>query len=310
MVSKGGRHISVYLMIASPLHFSVCCWHMRQPLAGFEELDDWDVLCSFLPDGWQDKARECGALTRARGVGSADALLRVLLIHIANGCSLAETSVRAEQMGLGKLNQSAVFKRLRAAEEWFRWMADEMRASLGILKPQVGQPVRVVDATTISEPGSTGTDWRIHYAINLATLQCDFVQLADVRGGETWRRFPVAPGDILLGDRGYANPNGVRHVVEAGGDVVVRLNREALPLFDETEKRLDVVRVARRLKPHQNMECAAWVQNGEGKRIVGRLMIVRRSKQAAEYARKKLRQQASKKQTNVTDKALEAAQYF
>src|SRR5260370_6365192 len=100
-------------MIASPLHFSVCCWHMRQPLAGFEELDDWDVLCSFLPDGWQDKARECGALTRARGVGSADALLRVLLIHIANGCSLAETSVRAEQMGLGKLNQSAVFKRLR-----------------------------------------------------------------------------------------------------------------------------------------------------------------------------------------------------
>jgi hypothetical protein len=166
----GVSPISVYLRIASVLHFSVCCWHMKQPLAGLEELDDWDVLCSFLPDGWQDKARECGALSRARGVASADALLRVLLIHIANGCSLAETSVRADQMGLGKLNQSAVFKRLRAAEEWFRWMADEMRASLGIVKPHVGQPVRVVDATTISEPGSTGTDWRIHYAINLATL--------------------------------------------------------------------------------------------------------------------------------------------
>ncbi len=283
---------------------------MRQPAASVEELDDWEVLCSFLPKGWEQAARECGALTRARGIAGADALLRVLLIHIASGCSLAETSVRAQQMGLGQLNQSAVYKRLRAAEEWLRWMADQMRASLGIVRPQAGQRVRVVDATSISEPGSTGTDWRIHYAINLANLQCDFFQLTDVRGGETWRRFPVAPGDILLGDRGYANPNGVRHVVEAGGDVVVRLNREALPLFDETEKRLDVVRVARRLKPHQNMECAAWVQNGEGKRIEGRLMIVRRSKQAAEYARKKLRQQASKKQTNVTDKALEAAQYF
>lgn len=234
----------------------------------------------------------------------------MLLIHIANGCSLAETSVRAEQMGLGKLNQSAVFKRLRAAEEWLRWMADQMRASLGIVRPPVGQRVRVVDATAVSEPGSTGTDWRIHYAINLANLQCDFFQLTDVHGGETWRRFPVAPGDILLGDRGYANPNGVQHVVDAGGDVVVRLNREALPLFDQAQKRLDVVKVAGELKTKRNMECAAWVQNGKNTPIEGRLLIVRRSRQATEYAQKKLRQQASKKQTTVSQASLEAARYF
>lgn len=285
-------------------------WCMRNAAATVEELEDWEVLCSFLPAGWEPKARECGALTRARGVGGAAALLRILLIHIASGCSLAETSVRAHQMGLGQLNPSAVYKRLRASEEWLRWMADQMRASLGVARPQLGQRVRVVDATSISEPGSTGTDWRIHYAINLANLQCDFFQLTDVSGGETWRRFPVAPGDILLGDRGYAHPNGVRYVVEAGGDVVVRLNRTGLPLWDETEKRLDVVRVARKLKPTQNMECAAWVKNGEGQPIKGRLIIVRRSKQAAKYARKKLRQQASQKQTKVTEKALEAAQYF
>jgi hypothetical protein len=283
---------------------------MKQSLAVLEELDDWEVLCSFLPEGWEDKARECGALTRARGIGGADALLRVLLIHIANGCSLAETSVRAEQMGLGKLNQSAVYKRLRAAEEWLRWMADQMRASLGIVKPQVGQRVRVVDATAISEPGSTGTNWRVHYAINLANLQCDFFQLTDVKGGETWRRFPVAPGDILLGDRGYANPNGVQHVVDGGGDVVVRLNREALPLFDRAQKRMDVVRVARKLKPNRNMECSAWVHNGDSRQMRGRLIIVRRSRQATEYARKKLRQQASKKQATLTEKSLEAARYF
>jgi hypothetical protein len=283
---------------------------MKQPAAILQELDDWEVLCSFLPEGWEDKARECGALTRARNIGGADALLRVLLIHIANGCSLAETSVRAEQMGLGKLNASAVFKRLRAAEEWLRWMADQMRSSLGIVRPQVEQRVRVVDATAISEPGSTGTDWRIHYAINLADLQCDFFELTDVHGGETWRRFPVAPGDILLGDRGYANPNGVQHVVDAGGDVVVRLNREALPLFDKAQKRLDVLKVARQLQLNRNMECPSWVHNGKSKPIRGRLVIVRRSRQATDYARKKLKQQASKKQTTVTEASLEAARYF
>ena len=283
---------------------------MKRPRPPVEELDDWDVVRSFLPEGWAQKARECGALIRARGVSGPDALLRVLLIHVANGCSLAETSVRAEQIGLGQLNQSAIYKRLRSAEDWLRWMADQMRARLGMARPQVRQRVRAADATSISEPGSTGTDWRIHYAINLATLQCDFFELTDVRGGETWRRFPVAPGDILLGDRGYSNPNGVRHVVKAGGDLVVRLNRLALPLFGEDEKRLDVVKTARKLKPRQNMECAAWVGNGQADWIKGRLLIVRRSKQATEYTRKKLRQQASKKQQNVSEEALEAAQYF
>ncbi len=116
--------------------------------------DDWQVLRSFLPEGWK-KARESGALTRARGITGADALLRVLLIHIANGCSLVETSVRVQQMGLGQLNASAIYKRLRSAEEWLRWMADQLRSSLGMVRPKTGERVRVADATAISEPGST-----------------------------------------------------------------------------------------------------------------------------------------------------------
>ncbi len=275
-----------------------------------EELEDWGVLCSFLPHGWEQKARDCGALARARGVSGPEALLRVLLIHIANGCSLAETAVRAQQMGLAQMNQSAVYKRLRSAEEWLRWLAEQMRASLGMARPKVSQRVRVVDATSISEPGSTGTDWRIHYAINLATLQCDFFLLTDVHGGETWRRFPVRRGEILLGDRGYANPQGVRHAVEGGADVLVRLNRQALPLFSREGQRMDPVQLARKLPPGQNREWDAWVDSGDGERIRGRLVAVRRSKQATKHARKQLQQQASRKQRSLSEKEWEAAQYF
>src|ERR1019366_5673133 len=136
---------------------------MKQPTSVLAELDDWSILSWFLPEGWRQKARECGALTRARGIAGPDALLRILF----NGCSLAETSLRAEQLGLGRLNQSAVYRRLRSAEDWLRWMAEQMRAGLGFSVPKTGQRVRAVDATAITEPGSTGTDWRIHYAIDL-----------------------------------------------------------------------------------------------------------------------------------------------
>ena len=56
---------------------------------------DWDVVTAMLPAQWQTKAVELGAVRRLRGFGSVEALLRVLLIHLADGCSLRETVVRA-----------------------------------------------------------------------------------------------------------------------------------------------------------------------------------------------------------------------
>ena len=293
------------------MRFTICLNHMAPSNAGFKELDDWGVLRQFLPDGWEQKARDCGALTRARGIADAAALLRVLLIHLANGCSLVETSVRAQQLGLGQLNSSAVYKRLRSSEYWLRWLAEQTRSSLGFAIPRGRRRVRAVDATAVSEPGSTGTDWRIHYAINLANLQCDFFSLTDATGGETWRRIPVAPGDIMLGDRGYSTPVGVGHVTDAGGDVVVRLNRQSLPLFDADDERLNPLVRARGIeKDAQSAEWPAWVQNPRGGRIPGRLIVVRRNRQTTRMVREKLKKEASKKQYTLSKESWEAARYF
>src|SRR5882762_2944522 len=161
---------------------------------------------------------------------------RVLLLHIGNGCSLAETAVRARHLGIA-VSPVAVFKRLRASEEWLRWLAQQMRGQQRLAMPTQGRPVRVVDGTSVSEPGSTGTDWRVHYVINLANLQCDFFAITSVQSGETLRRIPVHAGDILLGDRIYSTTVGVAHVIKAGADIVVRFHRRALPLYDEAGKR-------------------------------------------------------------------------
>ena len=94
-----------------------------------------------------------------------------------------------------------------------------------------GYRVRAVDATTVSRPGSLGTDWRLHFSVNLEDLQCDFFEVTDAHGGETFRRIPVAAGDLVLGDRCYGTPPGIAHVAAAGGHVLVRVNHKALPLF-------------------------------------------------------------------------------
>jgi len=173
------------------------------------------------------------------------------------------------------------------------------------------RPLRAVDATMVSEPGSTGTDWKVHYAINLADLRCDFFEVTGVtHGGETLRRVPIHRGDIVMGDRIYANPPGVAHVVHAHADVVVRLNRQSLPLFDGTGQRITPLRLFRTLKAGRPQEWPTHVHPKSGPAIAGRLIAVRRSAAATRQVRRRLQRKASKRQETVTRKAWTAAQYF
>jgi hypothetical protein len=250
-----------------------------------------------------------GALRRARDIRDAETLLRVLLLHVANGYSLMETAVQAQHLGVA-LSAVAVFKRLRAAEQWLRWLAVQLRGGTPLALASQGRPVRAVDATTVSEPGSTGTDWRVHYALNLANLQCDFFAITDVSEGETLRRIPVQAGDIIVGDRGYATPAAVAHVAQAHADLVVRLNRQALPLFDAAGRPLPVLRLYRQLKVGGAQEWEAWVKHPGGGWVAGRLIAVKRSAAATRAARRRLQRKASRHQQPLSRAAWQAAQYF
>jgi hypothetical protein len=81
--------------------------------------EDWEVIRRILPDGWEAQARATRAFVRDDvGFDSAATLLRVLLIHLNDGCSLRETAVRAREGGLAAVSDVALFKRLRRCGAW------------------------------------------------------------------------------------------------------------------------------------------------------------------------------------------------
>jgi Transposase DDE domain len=275
------------------------------------EFEDWAVLSTFLPPGWDEQARKLGAIRRARYIKEPATVLRILLLHLACGCSLAETAARASAGGLAHISAVGVFKRLRAAEPWLLWLAQQMRGAAQLPMKVLGRRLRAVDATAVSEPGATGADWKVHYTVNVADLQCDFFELTDIRhGGETFRRVPIVGGDIMMGDRVYATPPGVAHVVDAGGDVLVRLNRGTIPLFDRYGRRMVLLPLLRSLKGNSPHEWAARVQNPHGGWIAGRLIALRQSREAANWQLKSLQREAPHKTTPLSEDALEFANYF
>lgn len=66
--------------------------------------EDWEVIPTLLPTGWQEQARRTGTLRRTRGFKDAASLLRVMLIHWVDGCALRETAVRARVGGLADVS--------------------------------------------------------------------------------------------------------------------------------------------------------------------------------------------------------------
>lgn len=277
-------------------------------LAGLK--DDWAVIERLLPLGWQDKAKELRALFIPKEFKDASTLLRVMLIHLSDGCSLRETAMRARAGGLVAVSDVALLKRLRKCGQWFRWISEQLSRRLsGTALPVLpGRRIRLVDASVVCEPGATGSTWRLHYGLDLSNLCCDEVHVTDVTVGESLTQYEVKRGDVMMADRGLAHRRGIRHVVSCGGDVIVRMNLTAIPLEDEAGREWALLPKLRKLKVGQAGDWQVWVRDQKG-RIAVRVCALKKNAEQTRKSQEKVRQEASRKQNVLQPQTLEAAGY-
>lgn len=276
--------------------------------------EDWDRLVSFLPANWEELARTMGALRKLRKDKSPNHLLRTLLLHFGCGHSLRETVVRARRAQLADLSDVALLKRLRKSRDWLQALCVELFREQGLAQMGAGGfQVRAFDATTVKEPGRSGSLWRIHYSVRLPSLTCDQFKLTWTEGpgtGESLKQFPIAAGDCILADRGYSTGSGIRHVAEAGGRVTVRVNTGSLLWNQETEDPLELVDW---VKPLQAPGVIGAVSAGavvrQSEPVPGRVCALRKTDEAIRLAQAKIRREASSKGRQVQPATLELAQY-
>jgi hypothetical protein len=276
---------------------------------------NWGFLRSHLPSGWESLARETKAILQFKGdVKSVPDWMRIFLIHLAGGYSLEETATRAKLAGLGSISDVALMKRLQNSGEWFHRMGLQLIAERGIqLQTQVGFNLKLIDGSVVKEPGKTGSEWRLHYALTVPDLRCDHFELTPVKGtgtGETLMRFPVAPGDCLMGDRAYATVKNVEYVHEHKGDIIVRMNHQSLPLYSSDDLRFNLLgAVATLTKPGQTGEWQVEVHSDE-RIIPGRLCVVRKDDEAIRKALKRLNRRGQKKGNEIQPETKEFAKYI
>lgn len=274
---------------------------------------EWPVLLGFFgPEAELERsAREFGALRRRRGVSRASDLLRLILAY-SLGLSLRQTAAWAAESKVAEISDVAVMKRLRGAADWVGHLLACMLAERAPVPSRApGSRLRLVDATSISSPGSRGTDWRIHCGFDLARLCIDGVELTDQRTGENLGRVRLAADDIVVADRGYARWSGLHAARQANAHFIVRTGWSALVITDQDGTQADLLGLLRGLPEARPGDFDLFVRSTSRRNpaVPIRLIAVRKSEPAAEASRKDALNRAARKMNEIDLRTLEAAGY-
>jgi len=202
---------------------------MQLPLTDPDTL--FEELLQDLPPETAQMAREFKAFVRAKKVKTPAQLLRVVFLYCGLDKSLREVAGTFTAL-YEAITDQAVAERLRACGPWVQAMLRRMLPlAQGDTLP-AGRRFVVIDASSIQAPGATGTDHRLHSAMDLLSLQFLEVLVSDVHTGETLKHFTLGPNDVAVADRGYAQCQGMSAAVAQGADLIVRLNPFSVVLRD------------------------------------------------------------------------------
>jgi len=191
----------------------------------------FEELLQDLPAASVQMARACKAFVRAKKVKTPAQLLRMVFLYCGLDKPLREVAGTFTALYESMTDQS-VAERLRACGPWVQAMLRQMVPMAAVEPLPSGRRFVVIDASSIQAPGATGTDHRLHLAMDLVSLQFLEVLVSDVHTGETLKHFTFAPGDVAVADRGYAQCQGMHAAVAQGADLIVRLNPFSVVLSD------------------------------------------------------------------------------
>jgi len=261
-------------------------------LAAWQE-PDWQTGMIGLPTTLDELARRSGALLRCRNVASAMILLRLVLAYVVCDWPLRLVGAWASIQGIAQLSDVALLYRFRHCTAWLgALIALILQQRNQYLQQLGGVRVRLVDATVISQPGSQGTDWRMHLSMDLERMCLDGLSLTDAHGGESLAWIQPRADEILIGDRAYAVARGLGHILASIARFVVRISWHNLPLKTDLGQRLHLISWLTGLT--RLADRPVWVQTPTGAYRVRLIAYPLPSDKAAE-ARERVRKQAAKK---------------
>lgn len=283
---------------------------------------------SHMDDGWREviaplaglvdldaTARTSGALVRRREIRSGEALLRLAVAWGAGDLSFRQAAAWAGVSGIADLCDSALLRRLRNGADWLESLVQAVlraRAPAAQALVDGGRLIRLVDGSTFGVVGSDKPGWRLHAGFDLPTGQMGRVTLTPITEGEGLQRIAVTAGELRIADRGFARPEGLRYMIDHGGDFLIRMGSRSLKLEDADNAPLDLMGVFAAAEKDGLYDRNVFVLHGRKGRktwppLRVRLIVKPLPPQSVEAARERLQRAGQRERYDPSPLAVAAA---
>jgi hypothetical protein len=286
--------------------------------------DAWSEISTRFPSDLDldELARSSHAIQRHRGNGVSDGagLLRLSLARGPGGKSLQATAVWARLNGVAELTSQSLNERLHQSVAFLAAIVHHLLAGRSPGRPLLwsGRCLRIADGSSLSQRGSTGTDWRLHGVYDLSRGGFSHLEVTDRRGAESLLRCAPVAGEVLIADRGYAKAKELRACLDPSGpnprDFIVRVGWKALALCDTAGNPFGLIAHLEKLLPGTGpQEWAVQAVVGAGNQpslLPVRLIALPLPPDKVAAARLKLQRKASKHQDTLDPRSLTAAGFM
>jgi hypothetical protein len=266
------------------------------------EKTSFEQLLSVLPEGWQDKVKELGALIREREIKSAIDLLRLVFIYLTEGKSFSGTAALLQLAGICAISKKAVFTRFQKCGEWLRWLCESIYRNNKAITQLPGwlgeRNVYIVDASDEPVHGSDKADYRLHYAIGLFDLGMKEMALTTTETGEKASNFKAfGEKDIVIGDRAYCSKQGIEYLSGRKSGFLLQFGTKRFGVYNQKGRAVNILGYFKGLKPCGIGEKTLYYKYG-GRYKPLRFCVLRKTKEAEQKGLEAMRKTQMRKHGN------------
>lgn len=278
--------------------------------ASAPRLDRWSAVVGHVSSvvDLDASARTHRALLRRRGVRSAGGLLHLALLYGPGGLSLRAAASHATEAGIADVCDVSLLNRLRGGGDFLADVLSRLIAHARAEASGNGQRhLSLVDASSVSVPGSGGSDWRVHARYEPARGRFTDLVLTKASTAEALCCVAVRPGDVLVQDRGYARVRNFAHARANGADFITRIGWRSLRLCDAAGQSFDLLAAL----PEGDGVVEHQVRVGCGRDAQpARLIIAAKPPSATQRQQQRVLRKARRKCTSTDPRTLRAAGFI
>lgn len=270
-----------------------------------------DVLKQ-MPEGYKKACWETKAMSRRKGIQDEDKLLLLCLFY-SYGNSLVDTQNYAQSFMKIDISDVGFMKRFKNCDNWIKWinqhLSQEKTTMYDVPEKLKDKNVIAIDASNITSKGAVMQTWRLHYAVNLFSMNTEQFKITPESIGESLSNYELKKNDLIMADRIYATITGIEYCCNTGADFILRIRNKAFKLYDKSGKEIVLSELLKKVKG-TSYDFHVYYMNSKKELKPIRFCAVQKTKEEKAFEQQKLKRKESKKQIKISEETKFTHNYF